>query len=249
MEVIGVKDFNEMSKRAAQFVYEDLVNRRIKVMGMATGGTPIGFYKQLVRLYKKGDFSFKGIQTVNLDEYVGLSPENPNSYHQYMYQHLFQHIDIQRDQTHLPNGAAEDLERECVRYEQLIEELGGIDLQLLGIGENGHIGFNEPGTSFHSNTHVVNLTTATREANARYFNDRREVPKQAITMGIDTIMKSKKILLLASGKEKAQAIYRLLYDKVDESCPATILQRHPNITIIADNEALSLVTITDRKLN
>ncbi len=231
-----------MSKVAAEMLIEKLSATGVNVMGLATGGTPEGMYKQLVKLASERNFSFKDIHTVNLDEYVGLSDEHPNSYHTYMRNHLFDHIDIPDANTHLPNGLAENLDGECERYEKMITDLEQVNIQLLGIGANGHIGFNEPGTSFNSKTQVVQLAESTREANARFFENEAEVPTHAITMGIQTIMESKEIVLLASGSSKAEALYELICGKqVTEKVPATVLQRHPNLTVIADEEALHLV--------
>ncbi|SDZ11910.1 glucosamine-6-phosphate deaminase [Evansella caseinilytica] len=240
MNIIKVTDYQEMSKTAAALVAEEMMNKKISVLGLATGGTPFGTYQQLIELVKAGEISFATTHTVNLDEYVGLANDHPDSYHQYMYENFFKHIDIPVEQTHLPNGDADNLQQECLRYESILEELGGVDLQLLGIGENGHIGFNEPGTSFDSKTHIVDLEDSTRKANARFFDKGEPVPAQAVTMGIQTIMNSKKIVLLASGIKKAEAIARLLQGEVSEACPATVLKRHPHLTLIADEAALSL---------
>jgi len=231
-----------MSELGAQFLVDKLKGGEVEVLGLATGGTPVGLYKRLIKKINDEKLSLSHLHTVNLDEYIGLSADDPNSYHQYMETVLFKHIDIPKDQVQLPNGYAKDVSSECERYEQLIDHLGGVDLQLLGIGNNGHIGFNEPGSSFESRTKVVDLAPSTIEANARYFSSDNKVPRQAITMGIKTIMESKSILLLASGKEKAKAVAELIQGEVSEASPATVLQKHPNITLIADEEALSLVT-------
>jgi len=241
MKIIEVKDYKEMSQKAAQIILDKVKDTSSLVLGLATGGTPVGTYEQLVKDYKENQTSYQHVHTVNLDEYVGLKKENPTSYDFYMKDNLFNHIDIPIDQTHLPNGMESDLQKECQQYDSLIENLGGVDLQLLGIGVNGHIGFNEPGTSFESTTNVVELTASTREANACYFDNPFEVPTHAITMGIATIMKSKQILLLVSGSKKADALYKLLYEDIDEKMPASILKKHAAVTIIADSEALILV--------
>ncbi|WP_310793596.1 glucosamine-6-phosphate deaminase [Salipaludibacillus neizhouensis] len=239
--MIKVQNYHEMSMKAAQIVIDSLKNKQINVLGFATGGTPEGFYKYFVQNLKQEQLSLKDLHTVNLDEYIGLSENNPNSYHHYMEKHLFQFLNLKKDQTHLPNGNAENITGECKRYEQLIQDLGGINLQLLGVGSNGHIGFNEPGSSFHGRTQVVDLAPSTIEANARYFTDEKDVPNKAITMGIQTIMESKSILLLASGAEKAEAIYQLMHGAVNDKFPVTILQKHPSLIIIADQEARSLL--------
>ncbi|PYZ92071.1 glucosamine-6-phosphate deaminase [Salipaludibacillus keqinensis] len=242
MNVIRARDYEDMSEKASQLVVDKINESNVNVLGLATGGTPVGLYKRLIKKINKGKASFSNIHTVNLDEYIGLSADDPNSYHRYMDDVLFKHINIPKSQTHLPNGDAEDVQLECLRYEALIHELGGVDLQLLGIGNNGHIGFNEPGSSFSGRTQVVELAPSTIEANARYFSDEEMVPRQAITMGIQTIIESKGILLLASGLDKAEAIQELIEGEVSESCPATVLQKHSDLTIIADEQALSLVT-------
>jgi len=241
MRVIEVKDYREMSERAAAHILDYVNGMKSCTLGLATGGTPIGTYRSLVEAYRNKKVSFNHVYTVNLDEYVGLSAAHPNSYRFYMQENLFNHIDIPAEHTHIPNGMAADLAEECRRYEELIERLGGVDLQLLGIGINGHIGFNEPGTSFSSRTHLVKLTESTRSANARFFSNPEEVPTHAITMGIETIMRSREILLLAGGIKKAEILYKLFTEPVDEQIPASILQTHPNVTIIADSEALSRV--------
>jgi glucosamine-6-phosphate deaminase len=241
MKWIEVKDYQEMSQMAADMIIQKANEASSLTLGLATGGTPMGTYQCMIDDFRKYHTSYQHVQTVNLDEYVGLDKEDPNSYQMYMRVNLFQQIGIPSANTHLPNGIAVDLAAECERYESLIKELGGVDLQLLGIGENGHIGFNEPGTSFQSRTHIVELTECTRVANARYFDGLATVPTHAITMGIATIMKSKQILLLASGAKKAQVVATLMDGKIDKNVPASVLKMHPNVTIIADAEALSLV--------
>jgi glucosamine-6-phosphate deaminase len=248
MKLIEAKDYQDMSRKAADIIIDQVKKKPNSVLGLATGGTMIGTYAALVDDYKQNGTSYQQVNTVNLDEYIGLAPEHPNSYHYYMNDHLFNHIDIPKSQTYLPNGLAKDIEAECQRYENLLEQISGIDLQLLGIGQNGHIGFNEPGTSFESTTHVVELALSTRQANSRFFNRFEEVPTHAITMGIATIMKSKKILLLASGKKKAHIISQLFAGKVTTEIPASILNTHPNVIVIADQEALSLLSPEKRKV-
>lgn len=239
MNLIKVKDYEEMSQKSCKMFVEVLKNIDQPVFGLATGSTPIGMYERLVKLHKEGEISFKDVTTFNLDEYIGLPADHPQSYHYFMEDILFKHVDISSENTHLPNGVAEDLEQECKDFEKLIEEAGGIDLQILGIGENGHIAFNEPGSKFDGKTAIVDLAQATLEANSRFFDSIEDVPTQAITMGIGTIMKADKIILLASGSSKAEAMKQVVNGPVTEDVPATILQRHPNVTIIADEEALS----------
>ena len=228
---IHVDHYDEMSKQAALIFKEQIEKKPDSVLGLATGGTPIGFYQELIKLYKEG-LSFSQVKTFNLDEYVGISPQDITSYHAYMQEHLFQHIDIPSENIHLPNGMVEDLEAECARYEAAIAACEGIDLQLLGIGVNGHIGFNEPGTPFTSTTHVVTLAERTRLENAKYFPNGQKVPEHAITMGIKTIMQAKKIVLLAFGENKMHTMQQLREGPVTESVPASRLKEHTNVEVI-----------------
>ncbi|RYL90323.1 glucosamine-6-phosphate deaminase [Sporolactobacillus sp. THM7-4] len=247
MNVISVKDEKEMSQIAAEKIIRLVHEKPDAVLGLATGGTPEGTYHALVADYQAGGTSYRKVRTVNLDEYVGLDPEHPNSYHTYMQEQLFNHIDIPEDQHFLPDGTAASLEYECRRYDKMIDSLGGIDLQLLGIGENGHIGFNEPGTPFDSGTHVVTLTPSTRHANARFFGKPEDVPERALTMGIGTILKSKSILLIVSGEKKADALYFLLNDPEQTvRFPASALLTHPDVTLIADRAAMSGLPLKGR---
>jgi len=207
------------------------------VVGLATGGTPVGFYSELIKIHKDGKFSFKEVKTFNLDEYYGLDKDNTQSYHYYMMDNLFKHIDINIENVNIPNGMAEDIEVECKAYEAKIKSAGGIDIQVLGIGTNGHIGFNEPDVKFEAITHLVKLDEETIEANSRFFNSIEEVPKSAISMGIKTIMHAKKIVLLASGSEKAKVIERMINGDITPDLPASILQLHPDVTLILDKDA------------
>lgn len=241
MEIIKVANYEEMSEKACSIYVERLLNLKNPVLGLATGSTPEGLYKKLIEKQNQNEISFKNTISFNLDEYVGLDASNPNSYHYFMKDKLFNHIDIPAEQTHVPNGEVSDTEKECRDYEERIRKAGHIDLQLLGLGVNGHIGFNEPGTSFSSRTHIVELDESTRNANARFFPSIDEVPTKAITMGIETIMESKEILLLASGENKAEAVERLINGEVSEEFPASILQNHDNVIVIADEAALSKV--------
>lgn len=226
-----------MSQKASSVLLDLIAKKADPVLGLATGSTPIGMYQSLIKAYEQETVSFKHVKTFNLDEYVGLGRQHPNSYHYFMNEKLFKHIDIGSGQTFIPDGTANDLVVECQNYEQQIREAGQIDIQVLGLGLNGHIGFNEPGTSFSSRTHVIDLMESTRLANARFFDSVDEVPTQAITMGIDTITESKLILLLVSGEKKATALARLINGEVSEEFPASILNRHPNVIIIADEAA------------
>ena len=209
----------------------------------AAGSTPIGLYKQLVEWFEKGDLDFSKVQTVNLDEYKGLNRENDQSYYYFMHDNLFDHINIPEENTHLPNGMEMDSEKECARYTKLIQSMGGVDLQLLGIGHNGHIGFNEPSESFDKEVHCVNLTQSTIEANKRFFASADDVPKQAYTMGIKTIMQAKKILIVANGEGKADIVRDAFFGPITPQIPASVLQLHNDVTLVADEAALSKVSL------
>ncbi|SES72963.1 glucosamine-6-phosphate deaminase [Salinibacillus kushneri] len=237
MDLIKVKDYQTMSEKGCAYLLNHFQTLKNPILGLATGSTPEGLYKQLIEKYKKGFISFRDVSTFNLDEYVGLEEKDPNSYHYYMNEKLFNHIDISKENVHLPNGTVTNLQQECRDYERLIEQAGYVDVQILGLGLNGHIGFNEPGTPFSSRTHAVELNESTREANARFFDSKEAVPRQAITMGIETILESKEILLLVSGKKKAVALARLLSGDIREDFPASALKKHPHVTIIADEDA------------
>ncbi|MBO1005429.1 glucosamine-6-phosphate deaminase [Pseudogracilibacillus auburnensis] len=234
MNIIKVNNNIELSEKAAQFVLNTISSKERPILGLATGSTPEKLYELLIDKNRAGEVSFSKVTTFNLDEYAGLSGEDPQSYRYFMNKHLFDHIDIKKEKTFIPNGLALDIEEECKSYEQLIEQSGSIDLQLLGLGLNGHIGFNEPGTPFDKRTHVVALDAVTREANARFFSHLDEVPTQALTMGIGTIMEAKQILLLVIGEKKADILKQVVHGDVSENVPASILQRHPNVTIITD---------------
>lgn len=241
MRIYRTKDFSDMSRKAANIVSAQVILKPNCVLGLATGSTPEGIYKQLVEWYQKGDLDFSEVSSVNLDEYKGLTPDNDQSYYYYMNHHLFSHINIKKENTHLPNGMAKDDDAECARYNEVIRSMGGVDLQILGIGPNGHIGFNEPGDAFQKETHCVALTESTIEANARFFANKEDVPKFAFSMGIQTIMQSKKILLVASGENKADALQKAVYGPITPSVPASILQLHNNVVIVADEAALSKI--------
>ncbi|MGG1556202.1 MULTISPECIES: glucosamine-6-phosphate deaminase [Paenibacillus] len=207
------------------------------VLGLATGGTPVGIYEELVKTFNKGRVSFKQVTSFNLDEYVGLPIDHAESYHAYMNHHLFSHIDLPASSAHIPNGNAGDLEAECQRYNDLLEEAGQIDLQILGLGHNGHIGFNEPDDALTSGTHIVELKAETREANARFFDSIDEVPTHALTMGVGTILKAKTILLIVRGADKAEIVHRALTGPITTEVPATLLQTHPHLVVLLDAEA------------
>lgn len=239
------KDYKELSVMAAERIAMKLSEKPNAVLGLATGSTPEGMYDALIEMYHQKRISFAEAETFNLDEYVGLQSDDENSYAYYMNQHLFQHIDLSPEKAHLPDGRANDMDKACQAYEQLIEEAGGIDLQVIGIGLNGHIGFNEPHTPFEQRTHVVELDKTTRSANARFFPSLEAVPTHAITMGIQNIMESKELLLLVAGEQKASVLERLVYGDKTEAFPASIIKEHPNVTIIADQGALSGLKAAD----
>lgn len=241
MKLIRTENYAEMSLEAGKIIVEKIRTNPSLTLGLATGSTPKGLYDYLIQDHEKNGTTYKQVKSVNLDEYIGLPAQDPNSYHYFMRQNLFNHLDISEDHTHIPNGSAHDLEQECLRYEHLIRELGGVDLQILGIGQNGHIGFNEPGTSFSSRTHIVTLAENTREANSRFFNSLEEVPTHAITMGIASILGSKEILLLVSGENKAEALLKFMNGEISEDFPASALKHHENVTVIADRDALKYI--------
>lgn len=241
MKVIITKNYEEMSKVAGDILAEQIKNDPESVLGLATGSTPIGLYKHLIELNKNGSISFKTINTVNLDEYVGLEPTHDQSYRYFMNTNLFDHVDIDKNNTNVPSGIAKDFDAECERYENVIKNLGGIDIQLLGIGNNGHIGFNEPDDHFAKLTHVTGLTKSTIEANARFFEKESDVPTKAISMGIKTIFGAKKVLLVASGESKAQTIFDTVNGDITPNVPASILQLHSDVTIVCDEAAAKLL--------
>lgn len=240
MLVIIKESYDEMSKEAAKIIADRIRRKPNLVLGLATGSTPIGLYKELIRMHKEEGLDFSKITTFNLDEYIGLPPSHPESYHYFMRENFFKDVNIDERFIHVPQGMAKDINTFCDWYEKRIEELGGIDLQVLGIGGNGHIAFNEPGSSLGSRTRIKTLTTKTREDNARFFeNDLDQVPKYAITMGIGTIMDAKEVLLLANKSNKAVAIKDAVEGPVSASSPASIIQMHRNAFVILDKEASS----------
>lgn len=241
MKIYQEKDYDALSRRAANLISAEVIRKPDCVLGLATGSTPVGTYRQLAAWNQKGDFSFKDVRTVNLDEYLGLPPTHDQSYRYFMQENLFDKIDIPFEHTHVPDGMAADPEQECRRYDELVRSLGYADMQLLGLGQNGHIGFNEPGDCFRKETHVVELTQNTIEANARFFENEAAVPKKAITMGIGCIMAARRVLLVASGANKAEAVYRTVSGPITPQCPASILQLHNDVVIVGDEEALSMV--------
>ena len=241
MKIYSAQDYQSMSRKAANILSAHVILKPDSVLGLATGSTPIGMYKQLIEWYNKGDIDFSQVHTVNLDEYLGLAPTHDQSYRYFMQANLFDHVNVPPENTNVPNGLAPDPEAECARYNQVIADLGGIDVQVVGMGHNGHIGFNEPEESFELETHVVDLTDNTIDANARFFASRDEVPRQAVTMGIKSIMQARHILVVVSGKDKAEIVKRAFFGPVTPKVPASILQMHPHVSLVADEAALSLL--------
>jgi glucosamine-6-phosphate deaminase len=227
----------DLNATAAALIASLLLTKPQAMLGLATGSTPVGIYRHLAEMYRKGQVSFARAYSVNLDEYVGLPQDHPQSYRSFMDEQLFQHIDIPTSHTRVPDGNATDLVAECAAHEQAILDHGSVDLQLLGIGHNGHIGFNEPGHSLTGATHVVDLEEGTRSANARFFGALEDVPRQAVTMGVGTILKAKQIVLVAFGADKADIVRRAFTGPVTTECPASLLQCHPNVLILLDQEA------------
>lgn len=242
MKLIVKKDYESLSKEAANIVKNEMEKKRNIVLGLATGSTPIGMYKELIRMHKEEGLDFSHVVSFNLDEYIGLDYDNPNSYHYYMKENLFDHVNISSDNVYIPDGKSDDLEESCRMYDKLIEEKGGIDLQILGIGSNGHIGFNEPDDELNFGTSIINLSDRTIKDNSRFFDSIEEVPKKAITMGIGSIMKAKKIILLANGKNKAEVINKLINcNTISTKLPASLLLLHPDFTLIVDEEAYNYI--------
>ncbi len=232
MKIIKAKNYQDLSRKVANIISAQVILNPKCVLGLATGSTPIGAYKQLIEWYNKDDIDFSDVRSVNLDEYVGIDERDEQSYRYFMDTNLFEYINIKKENTYVPNGKAKDLEIECKRYDSLIEELGGIDLQLLGMGANGHIGFNEPGQVFDKTTHVMDLGMSTLVANARFFDSINDVPKQALTMGIKSIMQAKKILLVINTIKKKEMLEKAIYGPITPSVPASVLQLHPDVTIV-----------------
>ncbi len=240
MKILRAKDYADMSRKAANIISAQVILKPDCVLGLATGTTPIGTYRQLIEWNHKGDCDFSGVSTYNLDEYRGLSHDDPQSYHFFMRDNLFDHINIDLANTHVPDGSNPDAAAACAEYDAIVAAAGYPDLQLLGIGNNGHIGFNEPDDHFSKGTHCVDLTESTIQANSRLFDRIEDVPRQAYTMGVQTIMYARQILVVANGEAKAQAVYDMCYGPVTPSCPASILQLHVNCVVVADEAALSL---------
>ena len=239
MRIYREADYAAMSRRCANLISAEIIRKPDCVLGLATGSTPVGTYQQLAAWKEKGDLSFWEVTTVNLDEYKGLAPTHDQSYRYFMQTNLFDHVDVRRENTYVPNGLAENPQEECERYDAMVQAVGGTDLQLLGLGRNGHIGFNEPGPSFVKETHVVDLAESTIEANARFFTSRDDVPRQALTMGIGSIMSARRVLVAVSGADKAEAVYQSFCGPITPEVPASILQFHHDVVLVGDTAALS----------
>ena len=242
MKIIKAKDYNDMSRKAANIISAQVIMKPNCVLGLATGSTPIGTYAQLVDWYRKGDLDFSEVTTVNLDEYKGLTRENDQSYYYFMNDNLFSKVNINLERTFLPDGMEPDSDNACRDYNKVIADVGGVDLQLLGLGHNGHIGFNEPGMAFEAETHCVNLTESTMKANQRFFASMEDVPRQAYTMGIKTIMQAKKILIVVSGADKAAIVKEAFFGPITPKVQASVLQLHNDVTLVADEAALSEIS-------
>ena len=241
MRIIKAKDYADMSRKAANIIAAQVILKPDCVLGLATGSTPIGTYKELIKGYENGDLDFSLVKTANLDEYRGLEKSNDQSYDYFMKANLFNHININFDNLNIPNGENPDADAECKRYEEVVKALGGQDLQLLGMGHNGHIGFNEPADEFVKETHCVDLQESTIQANKRFFEKVEDVPTQAYTMGINTIMQAKTILVIVSGADKAEIVKKAFFGPVTPQVPASILQMHPNVIVVVDEAAGSLI--------
>lgn len=239
MKIIRTRDYQDMSRKSANIISAQVILKPDSVLGLATGSSPVGTYEKLVDWHNKGDIDFSCVRTVNLDEYTGLSKDNPCSYYYFMYENLFKHINIDLNNTHIPNGMEKDIEKECRKYDQTIASLGQIDLQLLGLGNNGHIGFNEPCDIYRKSTFCVELAQSTIDANARFFNSVDEIPRHAYTMGIGSIMSARKILLVVHGEGKADILREVIEGPITPLVPASVLQLHNDVTIVADEGALS----------
>ena len=238
MKIIAARDYEHMSRQAANIISAQVILKPDSVLGLATGSSPIGTYRQLIKWYKKGDLDFSQVRSVNLDEYEGLDPDNDQSYARFMRENFFDHININPENTHIPAGTGKDADAECARYDDLIRALGGLDLQLLGLGPNGHIGFNEPDDDFSKGTHRVALAQETIQANKRFFEREEDVPRYAYTMGIRDIIQAKRVVMVVSGKGKAEILKKAFFGPVTPRVPASILQLHPHFTLVADEDAL-----------
>lgn len=243
MKLICAKDYEEMSRKAANLIAAQILMKPDCVLGLATGSTPIGIYKRLVEQFEAGDLDFSRVTTVNLDEYCGLAKDDPQSYHYFMQKNLFSKVNIDPERIYIPDGTDRDVERACGQYDEMICRMGGIDLQLLGLGHNGHIGFNEPGDVFEPQTHPVQLSENTMEANRRFFKEGESMPTQAYTMGIRSIMQARKIIVAVNGADKAEILHSVICGKITPEVPASILQLHRDVTVVADEAAAERLSL------
>ncbi len=241
MDIKIFENSNQIGNAAAELIINKINSKSNTILGLATGASPVPTYKKLIEEFKNGNVSFKDVKTFNLDEYCGIPATDPNSYYTFMHENLFNHVDIKEENVSVPCGNPENAEEYCVSYDASIDAAGGVDLQVLGIGRNGHIGFNEPADEFTAGTYKVKLTQSTIDANKIYFENEEDVPRFAITMGVESIIKAKEIILIAEGKAKAQAIHDMIKGEISPSCPASILQKHNNVHIFIDKEAASLL--------
>lgn len=240
IKVISCKTYDEMSEKAAALVADVMKVKKDCILGLATGSTPVGMYRELIRMYRAGEIDFSDVTTVNLDEYYPIAPDNDQSYRYFMNVNLFDHVNVDKTRTYVPDGTAIDPDAACAAYEATLAALGTVDVQILGIGQNGHIGFNEPSDTLEVPTHVTALTASTIHANARFFASEAEVPTRALTMGMGTILRAKKIIVLANGAAKREAVTTMLAGKLTTACPASLLNLHPDVTVICDEAALGL---------
>ncbi|MFP3156103.1 glucosamine-6-phosphate deaminase [Lachnospiraceae bacterium ZAX-1] len=241
MKIYFSENYSDLSRKAANILSAQVILKPNCVLGLATGSSPLGVYKQLIEWYKKGDVDFSKATSINLDEYRSLTPDNDQSYRYFMNVNFFNHINIPLENTYVPNGLAADPIKECAHYDKVIESCGGIDMQLLGLGLNGHIGFNEPGGAFEKSTHLVDLTDSTIQANKRFFENEDMVPKQALTMGIRSIMQARSIVIIVTGSEKAEIVKKAFWGPITPEVPASVLQLHNNVTLVGDYDALRLI--------
>ncbi len=248
MRIIVCKNYDEMSKKASQIIASQVTLKPNSILGLATGSTPIGMYKNLVKMYNGNEVDFSEVKTFNLDEYYQLPRDNDQSYYYFMYENLFNHINVKKENINIPNGMNKDIEAECENYDKAIKNIGGVDIQVLGIGHNGHIGFNEPASIFKKGTNLVNLKESTIRANSRFFKSIDDVPKKAVTMGIGSIFTAKKIMLMASGQEKAEAIYNTVHGDITPKVPSSILQLHEDVVLILDEQAAIKLNKDDYKI-
>ena len=239
MNIYKAKDYDDMSRKAANIIFSQIITKPDCVLGLATGSTPLGIYQRLAEWYSAGDLDFSQVTTVNLDEYKGLPKENPQSYYYFMHENLFKKVNIDADKTFLPDGMEADSRKACEDYNKILHSVGRVDIQLLGLGHNGHIGFNEPGSIFEAETHCVKLTDQTIKANRRFFASEEEVPREAYTMGIKTIMSARRILIVVSGADKADIVKKAFFGPITPQVPASVLQLHPDVTLVADEAALA----------